>query len=237
MIISDVRSGIVGSDPYLAPEVYDLPKYDPRPTDVWSLAIMFCCMTLRRFPWKAPRLSDNSYKLFVTEPTSEERRTSGYPQAPQSEPASRQTSEVNDDDDDDSKSTKSRHHHHQHRGKSHDETVRSEPSTRRDGPAPSSQSVSGPASTASPSQSQAQVIKGPWRLLRLLPRDTRHIIGRMLEVDPDKRATLEEVQADAWVQKTATCRQEEGSRIIRVDSHAHTLEPSNDQSSAGDSKK
>ena len=199
---------------------------------------MFCCMTLRRFPWKAPRLSDNSYKLFVTEPTSEERRMSGYPQIAQSEPASRQTSEANDDDDDDSTSTKGRHHHHhQHRGKSHDETARSEPSTRRDGRTSSTQSISGSASTTSPSQSQAQVIKGPWRLLRLLPRDTRHIIGRMLEVDPNNRATLEEIQADAWVQRTAICRQEDGIRIIKVESHAHTLEPSNDQSSAGDSKK
>lgn len=62
-----LASGIVGSDPYLAPEVYDLSKYDPQPTDIWSLAIIFCCMTLRRFPWKAPRISDNSYKLFVSQ--------------------------------------------------------------------------------------------------------------------------------------------------------------------------
>jgi serine/threonine protein kinase len=34
-------SGIVGSDPYLAPEVYDERKYDPQPPDIWSLAIIF----------------------------------------------------------------------------------------------------------------------------------------------------------------------------------------------------
>ncbi|OCL11285.1 Pkinase-domain-containing protein, partial [Glonium stellatum] len=104
-----LASGIVGSDPYLAPEVYDLSKYDPQPTDIWSLAIIFCCMTLRRFPWKAPRLSDNSYKLFVSPPNdgpkpierpsrsatelseaaADDRRQSG----PYSEPASRQPSD------------------------------------------------------------------------------------------------------------------------------------------------
>lgn len=60
--------GVVGSDPYLAPEVYDERKYDPQAVDIWSLAIIFCCMSLRRFPWKVPRLSDNSYKLFASEP-------------------------------------------------------------------------------------------------------------------------------------------------------------------------
>ncbi|CCH46853.1 putative serine/threonine-protein kinase [Wickerhamomyces ciferrii] len=60
--------GVVGSDPYLAPEVLVERYYDPRPVDIWSIAIMFCCMTLRRFPWKAPKQSDNSFKLFTTIP-------------------------------------------------------------------------------------------------------------------------------------------------------------------------
>lgn len=60
--------GIVGSDPYLAPEVYD-GKYNAAAVDVWSLAIIFCCMSLKRFPWKQPRVTDTSYKLFVAEPT------------------------------------------------------------------------------------------------------------------------------------------------------------------------
>lgn len=46
--------GIVGSDPYLAPEVLtSTSNYDPRFVDIWSIAIIYCCMTLRRFPWKA----------------------------------------------------------------------------------------------------------------------------------------------------------------------------------------
>lgn len=59
-------TGIVGSDPYLAPEVLSNDPYDPRKTDVWSLAIIFLCMVLRRFPWKIPDpKTDPSFKAFV----------------------------------------------------------------------------------------------------------------------------------------------------------------------------
>ena len=60
-------TGIVGSDPYLAPEVLNGDSYDPRKTDVWSVAIIFFCMVLRRFPWKIPDpKTDPSFKAFVT---------------------------------------------------------------------------------------------------------------------------------------------------------------------------
>ncbi|KAH8915245.1 Pkinase-domain-containing protein, partial [Atractiella rhizophila] len=59
-------SGIVGSDPYLAPEVLAEKEYDPRLSDVWSVAIIFMCMILRRFPWKLPDTkTDASYRLYV----------------------------------------------------------------------------------------------------------------------------------------------------------------------------
>ncbi|KAI0673102.1 hypothetical protein C8Q78DRAFT_969798 [Trametes maxima] len=59
-------TGIVGSDPYLAPEVLSQDSYDPRKTDVWSVAIIFMCMVLRRFPWKIPDpKSDPSFRAFV----------------------------------------------------------------------------------------------------------------------------------------------------------------------------
>lgn len=60
-------AGIVGSDPYLAPEVLHKDDYDPRLADVWSVAIIFMCMVLRRFPWKIPDMKvDPSYRLYVT---------------------------------------------------------------------------------------------------------------------------------------------------------------------------
>ncbi|KAF9069899.1 hypothetical protein BDP27DRAFT_663925 [Rhodocollybia butyracea] len=58
--------GIVGSDPYLAPEVLTDDEYDPRKTDVWSVAVIFLCMVLRRFPWKCPDVkNDASFRAFV----------------------------------------------------------------------------------------------------------------------------------------------------------------------------
>lgn len=61
-----VATGVVGSDPYLAPEVLSQQTYDPRLTDVWSCAIIFLCMILRRFPWKLPDVkTDPSFRLFV----------------------------------------------------------------------------------------------------------------------------------------------------------------------------
>lgn len=80
-----VATGVVGSDPYLAPEVLSQQTYDPRLTDVWSCAIIFLCMILRRFPWKLPDMkSDPSFRLFVN----------SHPElckAPPSEPAKSQT--------------------------------------------------------------------------------------------------------------------------------------------------
>ena len=61
-----MATGIVGSDPYLAPEVLSKEDYDPRKTDVWSVAIIFMCMILRRFPWTIPdSKTDASYRAFV----------------------------------------------------------------------------------------------------------------------------------------------------------------------------
>lgn len=233
------KPGIVGSDPYLAPEVYDMSKYDPQPTDIWSLAIIFCCMTLRRFPWKAPRVSDNSYKLFVapandgpktitsssksaTDLSSEAADNHGRRSGLQSEPASRQPS-------DQSGGTQNHHHHHHHHHNHNHHNHRkdgahSDPVTNEERPGPSSANGQGKEPQAQ-QQQPPQVIKGPWRLLRLLPRESRHIIGRMLEIDPRKRATLEEILEDKWVKNSQVCSQEEGGRVLRAENHVHTLEP------------
>ncbi|SPO21304.1 related to HRK1 - Protein kinase with a role in ion homeostasis [Ustilago trichophora] len=85
-----VATGVVGSDPYLAPEVLSQQTYDPRLTDVWSCAIIFLCMILRRFPWKLPDMkTDPSFRLFVNShpelckaPPSEPSKSLGNSQGP-----------------------------------------------------------------------------------------------------------------------------------------------------------
>lgn len=199
---------MVGSDPYLAPEVYDNTKYDPQPTDIWSLAIIFACMSLRRFPWKAPRTTDNSYKLFASPPSP---GTPGGPELPKERSKSATDLGVPAVDERRGSEPGHSHHHHHHHGDSatngdRHTSVAPEPGSRIDAP-------------------KQEVIKGPWRLLRLLPRETRTIVGRMLEINPRNRATLDEVTADPWVADSPVCQQVEGERVIRAGNHAHTLEP------------
>jgi serine/threonine protein kinase len=110
--------GVSGSDPYIAPEVFTADEHDPRLADVWSLGIIFVCMTLRRFPWTLPRVDvDPSFDAYA--------KASGA---------------------------------------------------------------------------------GKARLLKLMPRESRPILGRMLEMDPSKRALMPEVLADSWVQSIDACK-------------------------------
>lgn len=78
--------------------------------------------------------------------------------------------------------------------------------------------------TATPAKS-SESIKGPWRLLRLLPRESRHIVGMMLKLNPRERATLKDVLSDDWVCKSAVCSQDESGRVCKAGEHTHTLEP------------
>ncbi|KAF9084697.1 hypothetical protein BGX29_002416 [Mortierella sp. GBA35] len=112
-----MAKGVSGSDPYIAPEVFTTEEHDPRLADVWSLGIIFVCMTLCRFPWKLAK---------------------------------------NDVD-------------------------------------PSFEAYSN-ASGA-----------GKARLLKLMPREARPILGRMLEVDPAKRVLMSEVLEDSWVKSIEAC--------------------------------
>ncbi|KAI9832226.1 MAG: serine/threonine protein kinase [Phylliscum demangeonii] len=219
-----LAQGIVGSDPYLAPEVYDNNVYDPQPADIWSLAIVFCCMSLRRFPWKVPRLTDYSFSLFASPPLADDgssargltdRRPKSTPDLPPvvkkaesscpplSPPTSQEPSDA-------AEAGAPKPHRPHHAG-----GERSMSGGLED---------AGPGASA-PSAPASNVIRGPWRLLRLLPRESRHIMSRMLEIDPRHRATLDEMLADPWVASSPVCRQEEGGRVVLARGHSHTLEP------------
>lgn len=196
--------------------MYDAGKYDPTAVDIWSLAIIFCCMTLRRFPWKQPRLTDNSYKMFAADPSP------GHDPAKLVMPVSRSMNDLN--------STPPR-------------DIDFEQERKKATPAPKPQQQdesSKPESSAAEKQKQPAVegskpasgtgerkeqIRGPWRILRLLPRESRQVISRMLVIDPKKRATMEEILADDWVANTVICRQEAPDLVINANDHTHILKP------------
>jgi serine/threonine protein kinase len=159
-------TGIVGSDPYLSPETCTNIRYSPEPADIWSCAVIFCCMCLRRFPWKSPRLSDNSYKSFaMPDPLSEEKCK---PEALRQAPTEHQV----------------------------------------------------PASSGNPQP----IIRGPWRLLRLLPREARSVIKGMLELDPEKRFTMHDIVLDDWIQSVEMCYADKHTgTFFKSSSHEHHL--------------
>ncbi|BFZ60100.1 Nitrogen permease reactivator protein [Saitoella coloradoensis] len=176
--------GIVGSDPYLSPEVCEQKTYDPRPADIWSIAIIFCCMTLRRFPWKAPRSSDSSYKAFASLPDAD----AIY------DPAT--NSLLNN-------------------SSSHlDPHSSSSPSSARTSTSTSVHGAGGGSGSAS--------IKGPWRLLRLLPYEARPLVHKMLELNPKRRAAMADLRRDDWLANVETCTIADG-RLVQSKGHTHVL--------------
>lgn len=132
--------GVVGSDPYLAPELLVQTSYDPRPVDVWSIAITFYCLTLRRFPWKAPRKNYASFRLFCEEP-----------------------------------------------------------------------------------EHPRDTTRGPFKILKLLPRSSRKVIGQMMKIDPKDRILMHDVMKDEWVQSINACEPDENGNVIPPVDHEHHL--------------
>ncbi|KAL4968796.1 uncharacterized protein BDV14DRAFT_187564 [Aspergillus stella-maris] len=254
-------SGIVGSDPYLAPEVYDEKKYDPRPTDIWSLAIIFCCMSLRRFPWKQPRVSDNSYRLFVSTPTpgtpvpdADPRRHRPVKSAPDlttaahedkgpqftgnfSEEPSRimetpprspiKPTAGNQEENRPPENPPEKPAGNNNSSDSNKANGQNKPTRTTSKEAPPL-----PPGTQQSSGQRQEVIKGPWRLLRLLPRESRYIIGRMLKVSVKDRASLDDVLTDEWVRNIKACQQEVTGEVIKAAGHTHVLEPPSPSSGA-----
>lgn len=183
--------------------MYDEKKYDPEAVDIWSLAIIYCCMTLRRFPWKVPRLTDNSFKLFAAEPSF------GHDPKKLLLPPSSSMSALSDIPYRDYESDKI------------DKAQDDKKTTPDHKPTASTTSVQGEGSTTE----KKEVIRGPWRILRLLPRESRHVIGRMLDLDPKTRAKMSEILDDPWVANTVICRQIGPGNVAHADDHTHILEP------------
>ncbi|KAF4958912.1 hypothetical protein FSARC_10910 [Fusarium sarcochroum] len=196
--------GIVGSDPYLAPEVYDSKEYDAVAVDIWSLAIIFCCMTLRRFPWKVPRTTDNSFKLFAADPTpGHDPRKLIVPSKSTNDLTTTPARDFLAEDE-----TKNHHSHHDRK----EEGASTQASATTDSKAPAT-------------GEKKEVIRGPWRILRLLPRESRHIISRMLDLNSKTRARMDEILQEPWVADTVICQQFDHGEVVPAENHTHILEP------------
>lgn len=181
--------------------------------DIWSLAIIFCCMTLRRFPWKLPRMTDNSFKLFAADPTpGHDPKKLIMPSKSTNDLTTTPARDFLPED-----TGKDKHHHH------HEKHDRKEEGTANQ-PAPAS--TPQPAGTTSSGTTEKkETIKGPWRILRLLPRESRHIVSRMLEIDPKTRVRMDEILQEPWVADTVICQQFDHGEVIPAEDHTHTLEP------------
>ncbi|OBA20754.1 Pkinase-domain-containing protein [Metschnikowia bicuspidata var. bicuspidata NRRL YB-4993] len=269
--------GVVGLDPYLAPEVLtSLNSYNPQPVDLWSIAIIYCCMTLKRFPWKIPSPEkDNSFRLYAMDDDNwhdydlsnachklllrqrhlknivarlnkkkkllkakEEGADSPSPppeilakHAPSPGPDSAATHAGEDAELDEKLKAlgavdilsieqsqeileelkqidkqldeyeriknemknsfaqqRNREHHTQHVDLDHATAGKEDP-----------------AGNMRRSKSNHKQIHGPYRLMRLLPHVSRPIIHKMLQIDPLKRATIEEILEDDWIKGIKCC--------------------------------
>lgn len=170
-------SGIVGSDPYLAPEVCIFNKYDPRPVDIWSTAIIFACMILKKFPWKIPKLRDNSFKLFCSGRNCDSL-----------------SSLVTRTLDPPSYDNQTNHETHRRTNTNN---------------------------SADPNNLNI----GPQRLLHSLPEESHHIMGRMVDLAPACRATIDDIMEDPWIMSIKMCATvENGSKsdTICASDHTHT---------------
>ncbi|KAJ1723127.1 hypothetical protein LPJ53_002491 [Coemansia erecta] len=64
--IETLSSGICGSDPYMAPEVFTAAHYAAAKVDIWALGIIYFAMRHLQFPWAAAHTArDARFRSFV----------------------------------------------------------------------------------------------------------------------------------------------------------------------------
>lgn len=205
-------------------------------------------MSLRRFPWKVPRLSDNSYKLFAAEPTpghdpkkltlagksgsvAAKAEAEDEPNAETTEKAKEgnpkqeieESSDKKDATDEKVKVTETDIKPETAEKAEKDDYAEKDEHDKDHKKEAGDKPTEAPKTEDKPAEKR-EVIRGPWRILRLLPRESRHVIGGMLAIDPKERIKMADLIKDPWVADTVICRQIEPSRIIRSNTHTHILE-------------
>lgn len=210
--------GVVGSDPYLAPEVCVFNKYDPRPVDVWSAAIIYCCMMLKKFPWKVPKLFDSSFKLFASRGEF----------IPISEMLKKTPNDIVEKSNSNGSGSGSGNglSNLQDISEALEEEITATPKAAKE--TPKQDSKSSPAASTPNGKDHTSSETGANRLLLALPEDCRNVIGRMVELAPACRITIDEVFNDPWLSSVSMCTVEEtytGSNVyevVKCEDHEHT---------------
>lgn len=154
-------------------------------------------------------MTDNSFKLFAAEPTpGHDPKKLIMPSKSTNDLTNTPARDIFED---------GKHEHKHHHRTEQKEGEASKPSQG------DQTQASKPADGQQPEKKE--VIRGPWRILRLLPRESRHIIGRMLEIKVKDRAKMHEILEEPWVANTVICQQPEPGRVVHAEDHVHTLEP------------
>ncbi|OCF54456.1 HAL protein kinase [Kwoniella mangroviensis CBS 10435] len=61
-----LSKGLCGSEPYIAPELFDHKEYDARQVDVWAAAIVFYCMQFQELPWRVAKTTDPTFATYLS---------------------------------------------------------------------------------------------------------------------------------------------------------------------------
>ncbi|ODV58253.1 putative serine/threonine protein kinase HRK1, partial [Ascoidea rubescens DSM 1968] len=267
--VSHKATGVVGSDPYLAPEVLSPNKYDCEPVDIWSIGIIYCCMTLRRFPWRCPKSTDSSFKLFVmpdehphdyvqsakdhhtllTKRKGEKLLNEKLEKGKKEKEKQKENNEKSDkksdketfvenpeikietDKDQKTDDTASEEGVAKNLEKMKINSTEKQTSVSietnikkdKDSKDPKDSKDSNNPNEHADANKKFKQLHGPYRLMRLLPHASRQIISRILEIDPEKRATMKEIYADPWFQSILFCSEDEHEKPVNALNHNHTI--------------
>ena len=169
----------------MAPEILLHSPYDPQKADIWSLAIMYCCMILGRFPWKAAALRDETFRLFATTRSRNSHAERGMGRRA-TEPSLPQASNL----------------------------VAVAPCDLEACNTDTLSMININLDEAA-NMKATEVDSEPCRLLRQLPIESRTVIRKMFLLNADGRPTLEQIRSYPWIQLGQLCPPEDGGAVLR----------------------
>lgn len=77
-----LSKGLCGSEPYIAPELFEMKEYDARLVDVWAAAVVFYCMQFQELPWRVAKPTDATYATYMSQYYPSGARPEGAPACP-----------------------------------------------------------------------------------------------------------------------------------------------------------